>query len=106
MTNEIEQLIREKEALERRIALLTSGRILMDDAKLDMIKHNAAQCGKWAVSYKYRYNIEQGCQRIPKASEKWVPLFTCDNREEAVNMLGKAIETLTGLYNKATNKED
>jgi len=105
MRTDIEQMIREKKALERRIALLTSGRILMDDAKLDTIKHYAAQCGKWAVSYKYKYVANRYQYNEPRNSEKWIPLFTCENREEAVNMLRKTIETLTELYNKAMEEE-
>ena len=104
--SELERLIKEKEELERRIMMLTEGKIIMDSVKLDMIKHNAAQGGKWAVSYKYKYVSQWGSRCIPKNSEKWVPMFCCDNREEAVNMIPAAVNALTELYKKATKEED
>ena len=104
--SELERLIKEKEELERKIMMLTEGKIIMDSVKLDMIKHNAAQEGRWAVSYKYRYIAEYGSQRKPKLSEKWVPMFYCENRETAIKMIPKAIHDLKDLYEKAVKKED
>ena len=102
---ELERLIKEKEDLERKIMMLTEGKIVMDSVKLDMIKHNAAQEGRWAVSYRYRYIAEYGSQRKPKFSEKWVPIFYCENRETAVKMIPKAINDLKELYDKAVKQE-
>ena len=104
--SELEGLTKEKEELERKIMMLTEGKIIMDSVKLDMIKHNAAQEGRWAVSYKYRYIAEYGSQRKPKLSEKWVPMFYCENRETAIKMIPKAIHDLKDLYEKAVKKED
>ena len=104
--SELEKLIKEKEELEGRILMLTEGKIIMDSVKLDRIKHNAAQEGRWAVSYKYRYVAEYGSQRKPKISEKWVPIFYCVDRETAVQMILKAINDLKELYEKAVKKED
>ena len=104
--SELEKLIQEKKELERRIALLTDGRIIMDSVKLDTIKSPTAQGGKWAVSYKYRHIIQMGSRCIPKDGAKWVPMFTCENREEAVKMIPKAINELTELYERAVKKEE
>ena len=91
MENELQRLIREKEDLERKIAMLTEGKIIMDTVKLDTIKHNAAQGGKWAVSYKYKYISQWGCHCVQKESAKWNPLFSCENREEAIRMIPNVI---------------
>ena len=106
MENDLKELIRQKEELERRIMMLTEGRIIMDSVKLDMIKHPAAQGGKWAVAYKYRYISQWGCNNIPKLSEKWVPIFCADNREEAIRAIPEIIDSIKGLYEKATHKEE
>ena len=106
MENELERLIREKEDLERRIMMLTDGKIIMDTVKLDMIKHNAANGGRWAVSYKYNYISQWGCHCVPKDSSKWVPIFSCANRDAAVAMIPKVIDELKALYEKATKREE
>lgn len=99
--NEIERLMKEKELLERRIKLLTQGSVIMDTVKLDQIHHPAANCGKWSVAYKYKHIARLGRGNDPQVREKWVPIICCENREEAVNMLGEAIKALTELYEKA-----
>lgn len=104
--SELERLIAEKEALERRIAMLTDGKIILDNVKLDTIKHNAAQEGRWAVSYKYRHTSQWGCHCEPKESAKWVPLFSCENRETAIAMIPKVINELDELYHKAIKEEE
>ena len=106
MENELEKLIREKQELERRIAMLIEGKIIMDTVKLDTIKHNAGNSGRWAVSYKYKHISEWGWNREPKESTKWVPMFSCENREEAIKMIPKVIEELQELYARAIKKVD
>ena len=107
MENELQKLIREKEELERRIMMLTDGKVIMDTVKLDTIKCVcSAQEGKWAVSYNYRHIVRVGRECTLKERSKWVPLFSCENREEAINMIPKVINELNELYEKAIKQED
>ena len=98
MDKQIEQLMKEKEELERRIALLTKNRIVMNNVKLDTINGVGEQHGKWAVSYKYDHIVRAGRNGLIEKRRKWVPLFCCDNREEAIKMIPRVIGELKELY--------
>lgn len=103
---ELETLLKQKEDLERRIRLLTDGTITLDEVKLAIIRHPAAQKDKWAVSFRYEHTAEYGWSREPKQTKKWVPIFACDNREEAVKRIPGAIKALQELYDKAVTAHD
>ena len=106
MENELQRLIREKEELERKIAMLTEGKIIMDTVKLDTIKTSSAQDGKWAVYYKYKHiaRVSHYCELMERT--KWTPIFSCENREEAIRVIPNVIKELKELYEKATHKEE
>ena len=106
MSDELARLKKEKKELERRIQMLECGSIFKDFVKLDIIHTPGKQQGHWAVSYKYFHIVRRGRQGILEEREKWVPLFNCENRERAIEMIPKAISQLTELYEEATNGAD
>lgn len=104
--SELERLKKEKEALERRIQMLTTGSVFMDNVKLDVIHTPGLQQGKWAVSFRYHHIVRRGRQGIHEDRDKWVPLFNCETREEAVLMIPKLVAEMNELYEEASNGTD
>lgn len=100
----LEQLRREKAAIEQKIRALTTLTSIHDNVKLDIVKSKGPQCGKWAVSYKYRHIRWHGAMKINEPSEKWVPLFCCNTRKEAVENLAAAINEMQELYNELASQ--
>lgn len=101
---ELEQLHRQKMAIEQKIRKLTTLTSIHENVKLDVIKSKSPQCGKWTVYYKYRHIRWHGATRINEPSEKWNPLFCCNTRKEAVENLAKAIEELQELYDDVSSQ--
>jgi hypothetical protein len=101
---ELEQLHRQKAAIEQKIRKLTSLTSIHENVKLDVIKSKSPQCGKWTVYYKYRHIRWHGAMKINEPSEKWNPMFCCNTRKEAVENLAKAIEELQELYNDVSSQ--
>ena len=101
---ELEQLRRQKAAIEQKIRRLTTLTSIHDNVKLDIIKSKGPQCGKWTVYYKYRHIRWHGATRSNESSEKWVPLFCCNTRKEAVEHLSNAIDELKKLYDEVSSQ--
>ena len=97
---ELEQLRRQKNAIEQKIRSLTSLTSIHDNVKLDVIKTKGPQCGKWTVYYKYQHIRWHGAMRSNEPSEKWVPLFCCNTRKEAVQHLKAVIGEFQDLYDE------
>lgn len=95
---ELEELRRQKDAIEQKIRRLTMLTSIHENVKIDVIKTKGPQCGKWTVYYKYRHIRWHGATRSNEPSEKWVPLFCCNTRKEAVEHLKDAICDLQDLY--------
>ena len=103
---ELQQLLKEKRELERKIKILTTGSIINDMVKIDRIScAGPHQRGKWAVFYKYLYIAGIGYKNEPKARSKWQPLFNGDSFDEVVNMIPDAIKDLTELYEQAKGED-
>ena len=103
---ELERLIHERDELDRKIKMLTSGAVFTDNAKLDTIKFHGAQFGKWAVSYKYSNTAIVGRQGDREKRQKWNTLFCCESRKQAILTIPSAITALRELYDKAVNSSD
>lgn len=97
---QLEQLRRQKMAIEQKIRSLTTLTSIHDNVKLDIIKTKGPQCGKWTVYYKYRHIRWHGATRSNEPGEKWVPLFCCNTRKEAVDNLQKIIAEFQKLYDE------
>ena len=97
---ELEQLRRQKAAIEQKIRRLTTLTSIHENVKLDIIKTKGPQCGKWAVSYKYQHIRWHGNEAMNRPGEKWVPLYSCNTRKEAVEKLSKTIDEFQELYNE------
>lgn len=107
MMTELERLIKEKKELERRIAVLSSGAIVNDFAKLDMVKMGGEQKGKWAVFYRYFFIVRRGRYGDNEEWQKWVPIFCpqSGSREEAVKEIPNIIKHLQALYEEAVKND-
>lgn len=101
---ELEQLRRQKMAIEQKIRRLTTLTSIHENVKLDIIKSKGPQCGKWTVYYKYKHIRWHGATRSNEPSEKWVTLFCCNTRKEAVENLQKAIAEFQDLYNELSSQ--
>lgn len=97
---ELEILRRQKAEIEQKIRSLTTLTSIHDNVKLDIIKTKGPQCGKWTVYYKYQHIRWHGPTRSNEPSEKWVPLFCCNSRKEAVENIPKVIGELKELYDE------
>ena len=95
---QLEQLRRQKMAIEQKIRSRTTLTSIHDNVKLDIIKTKGPQCGKWTVYHKYRHIRWHGATRSNEPGEKWVPLFCCNTRKEAVETLQKVIAEFQELY--------
>ena len=101
---ELEQLRRQKAAIEQKIRRLTTLTSIHDNVKLDIIKTKGPQCGKWTVYYKYQHMRWHGPTRSNEPSEKWVPLYCCNTRKEAVENLQTVIADFQRLYDELSVK--
>lgn len=95
---ELEQLRRQKMAIEQKIRRLTTLTSIHENVKLDIIKTKGPQCGKWTLYYKYQHIRWHGATRSNEPGEKWVPLICCNTRKEAVENLQKVIAEFQELY--------
>lgn len=100
----LEQLRRQKMMIEQQIRRLTTLTSIHDNVKLDIIKTKGPQCGKWTVYYKYQHMRWHGPTRSNEPSEKWVPLFCCNTRKEAVENLQKVIAEFQELYDELSHQ--
>lgn len=101
---ELEQLRRQKMAIEQKIRRLTTLTSIHENVKLDIIKTKGPQCGKWTVYYKYQHIRWHGATRSNEPGEKWVPLFCCNTRKEAVEKLQSVIAEFQYLYNELSSQ--
>jgi len=69
-----------------------------ENVKIGIISTRGPQMGKWAVSYKYKYKGYRRAIMGYEDTEKWVPLFCCDTREEAVSTIPEVICALGEFY--------
>lgn len=101
-SNELKQLLKEKEKLERRIQLLTTGALIHENVKLDRIGFAGKfQNGKWALFYKYAHVANTGSNGVPDPRTKWQPIINGDTAEDVINQIPDAIKALTDLYEEA-----
>lgn len=98
LAEELAMLRKEKEEIERKIRMITTLSVIHDNAKLDTIGTKGPQYGKWAVSYKYKHIRWHGDRRTNEPGEKWVALYCCDTRQEAIKKLPLVIDELWNLY--------
>jgi hypothetical protein len=106
MTDDIQELIRQKRELEQRIHLLMSGAIIRDKVKLDKIGFAGKyQKGKWALFYRYDHVVNRGRGELPQPRSRWTPMINGDSIEEVINQIPDAIKALTELYEIARGGE-
>ena len=96
-TPTIEQLIKEKEELERKLNLLQSMVIAKDSVKIDTIKSNLDP-GKWAVYYRYRFIKRVGVYAAKRFAEKWVPFIQGESFDEVIDGIPDVINELQSFY--------
>lgn len=102
MTDVMQELIRQREEIDRKIQEL-KGCVVVDDlVKLDVIGTKGPQRGCYAVSFKYKHSRWSGNDRMHHDAGKWVPIFQKENREEAIAAIPEAISALQKLYDKLT----
>jgi len=106
MTDDIQELIRQKRELEQRIHLLMSGAIIRDKVKLDRISFAGKyQKGKWALFYRYDHVVNRGRGGLPQPRTKWTPIINGESMEKVINQIPDAINALTELYEIARGGE-
>ena len=103
---EVRRLIEQRAIIDQKIRDLTNRSLVHDNVKLDTIKTKGPQFGKWAVSYKYQHIRWHGATRTNEPGEKWVALYYCDTREEAIQRMPKAIAELQALYDELQKKDE
>lgn len=106
MTDDIQELIRQKRELEQRIHLLMSGAIIRDKVKLDKIGFAGKyQKGKWALFYRYDHIVNRGRGGLPQPRSRWTPMINGDSIEEVINKIPDAIKALTELYEQVKGEQ-
>lgn len=100
LAEELAMLRKEKEEIERKIRRLMTLSVIHDNVKLDTIGTKGPQYGKWALSYKYKHIRWHGDTRTNEPGEKWVALYCCETRGEAIQNIPIVINELWDLYNE------
>ena len=95
--NQYYALKKELEEIKQKLDQLTAP-CCNENVKIGIISTRGPQMGKWAVSYKYKYKGYRRAIRGYEDTEKWVPLFCCDTREEAVSTIPEVICALGEFY--------
>ena len=103
---ELQELMRQKKELEKKIKILTTGSVINENVKIDRINYAGQyQRGKWALFYKYNYIVSRGRQGIPENWSRWMPMFNGESFEDVVRQIPDAIKALTELYEETKGAE-
>ena len=99
---ELQELIRQKREIEKKIKILTTGSIIEENVKIDKIGCPMQyQHGKWALFYKYRFVASRGREGKAEERSKWVPLFNGDSFYEILKRMPEVINELTEIFENA-----
>lgn len=103
---ELQELMKQKKEIEKRIKILTTGSVINEDVKIDRITYAGKyQRGKWALFFKYRHIVSKGWEGTAEYRTKWQPLFNEESFDDVVKRIPYVIQALTDLYEETKGAE-
>ena len=91
--NELEELIRQKKELEKRIKELKNQASVVGKTKIDVAHYTSVDRHYLAVFY----------EPLNHGRKKWSTIFSSNNKQSVIDAIPSIIEDLQELYNR--NKE-
>ena len=99
---ELQELMKQKREIEKRIKILTTGSVINENAKIDRITYAGQyQQGKWALFYKYKFIASRGREGRAEYRTKWQVLLNDESFDDVVSQIPDIIQALTELYEDA-----
>ena len=90
--NELDELIRQKREIERKIKALKNNALVVGDAKIDIERYPTEKPDKHFLAVRYKADDE--------GRERWQKIYSAVDRESVVNRIPEIVDCLQELYSK------